>query len=160
MMSSRAEAFATGFAAVNDKIIATISARTDEQWRRPTASEEWTVGVVAHHIADVQGAFTRILASLAAGETLPPRSSMEVVHQNNARHAREFATVGQPETFAEQRTSGAAIVTLLRGLNDEQLDPTAGVFGGHELSVARVVEYIVIGHAREHLTSIRATIAD
>ena len=85
---------------------------------------------------------------------------MEAVHRSNAQHARDFAAVGKPETLDALRAHGAAIAELLRSLGDDHLDRTAGVFGGRELSVAQVVERIVIGHAREHLASIRATIAD
>jgi hypothetical protein len=116
--------------------------------------------VVAHHVAVVHRDFAGLVAALAAGETRSPSSSMDDVHQSNAQHAREHAAVGQAETLDALRTNGPAIADLLRGLRDEQLDRTAGVFGGHELSVAQVVEWIVIGHAREHLASIRATLTD
>jgi len=158
-MTRRAEHFAARFAAVNDEVIATVMGCTDAQWRQPCASEGWSVGVVAHHIAVVHRDFTGLVAALAAGETRSPGSSMEVVHRSNAQHARDYAAVGRPETLDALQTHGAAIAHLLRSLGDEQLDRTAGVFGERELSVAQVVEWIVIGHAGEHLASLRATIA-
>ena len=159
-MTAPAEELADRFEAVNDEIIAIVTGCTDAQWRQPCASEGWPVGVVAHHIAVVQGAFARMVETLAAGETFSPRSSMEEVHRSNALHARAHAAVGKPETLDALRTNGAAIAQRLRSLGDEHLDRTAGVFGGRELSVAQVVEWIVIGHAAEHLASLRATIAD
>ncbi len=159
-MSKQAEQLAAQFEAVNNGVIAAVTGCTDEQWRQPCASEGWPVGVVAHHIAFVHRAFARIIETLAAGETLPPRVSMEVVHRSNAQHARDYAAVGKPETLDALRTNGSAIVQLLRRLDDEQLDRTTTVFGEQERSVAQVVEWIVIGHAGEHLASIRATITD
>lgn len=159
-LTTRAEQLAAGFETVNDEVIATVTGCTDDQWRQPSATDGRPVGVVAHHIAVVQGAFARMVETLAAGETFSPRSSMEEVHRSNALHARAHAAVGKPETLDALRTNGAAIAQRLRSLGDEHLDRTAGVFGGRELSVAQVVEWIVIGHAGEHLASMRAAIAD
>jgi uncharacterized protein YndB with AHSA1/START domain len=158
--TARVERFAAQFQAVNDDIIAIVDTCTDEQWRQACVNEGRSVGVVAHHVAVVHRDFTRIIEALAAGATHSPRSSMEDVDRGNARHARAHAAVGQAETLDVLRTNGAALTHLLRGLGDEHLDRVAGVFGGHELTVAQVVEWVVIGHAREHLASIRATIGD
>ncbi|HET8630214.1 MAG TPA: DinB family protein [Thermomicrobiales bacterium] len=149
---------AAEFEAVNDALIATVERCTDEEWRRPSAEEGWPVGVVAHHIASVHHDFIGLVGALAAGKTRSPGSSMADVDESNARHARDFAAVGKAETLAALRENAAALARLLRGLTDEQLERTAGVFGGHDLSVAQVLEWIVIGHAREHLASIRATL--
>lgn len=159
-MVTRAEQLAARFEAVNDEVIAAVTGCTDEQWRQACAGEGRSVGVVAHHIATIHRDFAGIIERLAAGATHPPRSSMEEVHQSNARHARDHAAAGKPETLDLLRENGAAIMHVLRGLGDEHLDRVAGVFGGHELSVARVVEWVVIGHAGEHLASIRATLAE
>lgn len=122
-------------------------------------SEGWTVAATAHHIAVVQRAFVRLVTTLATGQTYSPSSSMDEIDRGNARHAEEYAAVGKPETLALLRTSGDAIARLLHGLGDEQFDRSAGTFGGRELRVAQVVEYVVIGHARYHLASIQATLA-
>ena len=50
-MSKRAEQLAAQFETVNDEVIALVTECTDEQWRQPCASEEWSIGVVAHHNA-------------------------------------------------------------------------------------------------------------
>ena len=158
--TTRANHLATQLEAVNDEIVALVMGCTDAQWRQPCANEGRSVGVVAHHIAAVQEAFHRIVEALAAGATYTPQSSMEEVDRSNAQHAHDYAAVGKPETLDVLRTSGAAIARRLRALGDEHLDHTAGVFAGRELTVAQVVEGVVIGHAWEHLASLRATIAD
>jgi len=157
-MSTPAEQFAVRFAMVNDDVIAAVLGCSDEQWRQSCASEGWSVGVAAHHVAEVHRDFSGLLKALAAGETRSPGSSMAEVNRSNAQHARDFATVTRPETIEALRANGAAVAHLLSSLGDEQLEHTAGVFGGRELSVARVVEWIVIGHAEVHLASIHTTI--
>jgi hypothetical protein len=157
--TTRAERYAAQFAAVNDEVIALIEGCTDEQWRQRCADEERSVAVVAHHIAEVNAAFTGMVARLSSGATYTPNTSMEEIDRSNAQHARDFAGIGKPEVLAGLRSSGTTIAQQLRDLSDEQLDGIAGVFGGRELTVARVVEYVVIGHTAAHLTSIRATVA-
>lgn len=157
-MTTRVEQLAAQFETVNDDLIATVEGCAEEQWRTPCADEGRSIGVVAHHVAVVYPAFARIVKAVAAGETLSPRSSMAVVHQSNAQHAQDYAAVGKSEVLDALRENGAAVARQLRGLSNEQLDRTAGVFGDRELSVAQVVEWIVIGHTREHLASIRAAV--
>ncbi|MBA3414727.1 MAG: DinB family protein [Chloroflexia bacterium] len=146
--------------AMNDRVIAAVEVCTDDRWRRPTAAEGWPVGVVAHHIAEVQQAFARILGPLAAGESQPAAMSSAEVEENNARHARDQAAVSKAETLAALRTTGPELSRLLRGLDDDQVDDVAMVFDGNEMTVAQVVEFALVGHFGEHLDSIRATVAD
>lgn len=154
-----AGALAARFAAQNDEIVALVEGCTDAAWRRVTAEEGWPVGVTTHHIAIVQEAFVRLVGRLAAGATYSPTVAMDAIDRENAAHARDFAAVGKAETLAPLRASGEAIGRLLGGLDDADLARVAGTFGGNELSVGRVVEYVVIGHAAAHLASIRATLA-
>jgi uncharacterized damage-inducible protein DinB len=156
---TRAEQLAAQFETANNEVIAAVTGCTEAQWRQTCASEGWPVAVVAHHIAVVNRDFLWLLARLGAGEVLSPRSSMDDVHRSNAQHAHDFAAVGKPETLDVLRENGAAVAQAIRDLSDGQLDRTAGVFGGRELSTIQVVEWIVIGHTREHLASIRATIS-
>ena len=122
-LTTRTEQLAAEFAAVNDDVIATVTGCTAAQWRLPCVNEGRTVGVVAHHIATVHRDFTGLLTALVAGQTRSPGSSMEQVHASNARHARDFATVGQSETLDLLRTNGAAVTQLLGRLDDEQARP-------------------------------------
>lgn len=158
--TNRGDHLAAQLDAINDEVIAAVEACTDEQWRRPTAAEGWPVGVVAHHIAEVQQALGGAVGALAAGEFPPAAMSSASVEENNARHARDRAAVGKAETLAALRASGPELARLLRGLADEQVDSVAMVFDGNEMTVAQVVEFALVGHFGQHLDSIRATIAD
>jgi len=156
---TRAEQYATQFTTLNEEVIGTVAACTEAEWRRVCAGEERTVGVVAHHIATVEGTIADAIRVLSTGGHDAPHLSAEAIDRVNAQHAETFATVGKAETLDLLRTYGAALTAALAALNDAQLEQVAGVFGGHELRVAQVVELALIAHFGEHLTTIRATIA-
>jgi hypothetical protein len=84
---------------------------------------------------------------------------MSDIHENNARHAREHAAVPKEAVLATLHENGASVLALLRGFRDEQMETLAGNFGGNDLTIAQVIERIVIGHGMEHFTSISATLA-
>ena len=157
--ATRAGALATRLEAVNDDIITLVTDANDEQWRRQSTSEGWSVGVLAHHCAQVQGFFAGVMAGAEEKEPSPTTLTTQVVEENNALHARDFADVGKSETLDALRAHGAAAVRHTRTLTDERFDQTAVVFDGQELNLAQVVEFALINHLNEHLASMRATIA-
>ncbi|MFN8513234.1 MAG: DinB family protein [Chloroflexia bacterium] len=157
--TARTDQYAAQFEAINNEVIAIVEGCTDAQWQQPCVNEERPVGVVAHHIGVVHRDFLRIVERLASGQTFSPNMSMDVVHESNAQHARDHAEIGKQEVIDALRTNGATLAQSLRSLRDEQLDRVAGTFGGNELTVSQVLEWIVIGHATEHLGSIRSTVA-
>jgi hypothetical protein len=158
IVSNRIEEYAAQFEAVNDETIAFVKECTDEQWRQPTASEGWPVGVVAHHAAEVNQAFTRIIEKIAGGETYSPTISTEEIDRNNAKHASDHVNVSKREVLALLHSNGSALARAIRSLREEQLEQTAGTFGDIELTVTQVIEWVIIGHPAEHLASIRATL--
>lgn len=157
--TSRIDQYVAQFEAINDEVIALVEGCTDEQWRQPCVNEERPVGVVVNHIGIVHRDFLWIVERLASGQTFSPSMSMDSVHENNARQAREHAAVSKHEALEALRTNGAALAQGMRGIRDGQLDNIAGTFGGNDLTVTQVLEWIVIGHATEHLGSIRSTVA-
>ena len=106
------------------------------------------------------GAFATLIATLAAGDTYSPAVSMEEVHRRNAEHTRAHAAVGKQETLDLLHANGAAILRAIDGIDDGLFDRTAGIFGGHEMTVAQVMDWVVIGHTADHLATIRATLAE
>ena len=156
--SPRGGQCATRFEQLNDALIVAVRDCSAEQWRLPCPNDGRSVGAVAQHVAEVYPAFAHILATLQRGEQYSPSASMEDVDRENAAQAHAAATVERAETLTLLREGGAKVVALLRSLADEQLDRLAGNFGGNELSVAQVVEYVVIGHSVEHLSGIRAAL--
>jgi hypothetical protein len=159
-MTTRVEQLAAELEALNEQVIALVMGCSSAQWQQPCGPDERPFGVVAHHIAEVNRDFAAIVAVLAAGGTYSPASSLDDVQAENARHAQAHQAVGRAQTLELLRANGAEMAQLLRTLDDAQLERVAGTFGGHQLTVQQVVEWIVIGHTREHLASLQAAIGD
>lgn len=157
-MSSRVEQLAQQFESANTEVIDTVTACTDAQWKTLCAGEGWSVGVVALHIAGAERFHANMIGVRASGETLPPRTSMDEIHEGNAANARDNTDVTPVEVLDRLQRNGADAARQIRALRDDDLDRVAGIFLKHEMTVADVVENMAIGHARRHLESIRQTI--
>ncbi len=157
-VSTRSSELTTTFERGNAEALGLLSGCTEEQWRRTTPAEGWTVAATAHHLATVQRAFVGIVEK-RGGETDSPTISMEEIHRSNAAHASEFAEANRIETLDILRSSGVDMALLIASFDYPGLDSVAGNFGGNEMTVARFIEYVVIGHVQEHATSIRNTLA-
>ena len=145
--------------AVNGAIVDVVASATPEQWLKVTGSENWTVGVVAHHVAEVQRFFAGALARLSGDEARPPALRGVEVDANNARHAAEFAGVSKTETLNALSENGAALAEQVRGLNEEQFARVAVVFDGQDMTAEQIVAFGVIAHFQQHLESLRQTLA-
>ncbi len=156
-MTTRAAALAEQFEAANAELIAAVEACSEAGWREPCEGEGRTVGVTAHHVAVGHEGFAGLIGAVVHGQAVPS-ISLEALHEMNARHAREYADVGQRETLDALRGNGAALAGVVRGLSDEQLGRTTTVFGGREMSVVQIIGRVIIGHPRQHLVSIRAAL--
>ena len=146
------------FRGLNANLISAVEGCSDEEWMQSSISENWPIAVVAHHVAIVNSGFAGMVERLANGETFTPTTNMEKIHESNARHAEEYARVGKPEVLGKLRDSGAAVENALRQVKPDQLDNHAGVFGGNPLTIAQVIDYVVIGHTAEHYNSIHDTL--
>lgn len=158
--TSSAADLAKTFDALQEEAAALVAGCSEQQWQQTTLAENWTVAATAHHLAAVQQAFVGIVEQFAASNTYSPNMDMDDVHRSNAEHAREFAAADRDETLGILESSGAEMGALIRGLDDEDLDRLGGTFGDNDLTVGQFIEYVVIGHAREHTTSMQQTLAD
>ncbi|MGH2549691.1 MAG: hypothetical protein ACRDHN_09885, partial [Thermomicrobiales bacterium] len=79
---------------------------------------------------------------------------------NNAQHAHDHADTPKTETLDLLIANTPIAVALINSLQEEGLDQFAGNFGGHDLTVGLVIEWIGIGHPQGHLESIKATIGN
>jgi len=156
----RADALAAEVERITGDLLETLRGCDDVQWRQVTASEQWPVGVVAHHVAEVAAFFTGLVAGVVSGKGRGVILSDDEIEQNNARHAAEHAGVGKREVIALLDQRGPALARQIRQLHDGQLGKIAGVFGGRPLTVGQVLELGVVGHFTEHLASIRAAVSE
>ena len=157
-MAAKAEALAKQFEAKVQEATAVLDRLSDADWKKTAASEKWTVGVVAHHLAGAHEAIAGIIKTVAAGQSMG-NFTMDMLHDMNAKHAQEHAKATKAETVALHKKSAAAAAAVLRGLSDTDLAKSGTVLTGMPpMSVEQVVGGILLNHIDEHLKSIRATV--
>ena len=157
-MGARGETLAKQFEAKAQEATAVMEKLTDADWKKVTKAEQWSVGVVAHHIATGHEGIGGIVKRLADGKP-GPSMPMEALHQMNAKHAQDFAGCTKAETVALHRKNAATAATLLRSIDDAAFERSSTVFSGAPAMSAAQLAGILSSHIDEHLASIRATIA-
>jgi hypothetical protein len=116
------------------------------------------VGVTAHHVAGAHEQIAGIVKAIASGQTLP-NFTMDMLHEANAKHAKDFAGCTKAETLALQKKGVASAAATVRGLADADLDRSGTVLtGAPPMSAQQIIEGILINHVQDHLGSIKATI--
>ena len=156
-MGARAEQLANKFDQSCRDFTSFVEKLTDADWKKQTASEKWSVGVVAHHVAGACGAIGGIVKNVAKGEPLPPLT-MEAIHDMNAKHAKEFSNVTKADALSLFRTGASSASGIVRGLSDAELDKSAALLGGPLMTATQVIEGVLINHINEHLGSMRAAV--
>ena len=152
MGSERAAALAADFAAANEEDRQFAGSCTDADWHRNVPGEDWTVGVVLHHIAEGHANGLRWLRSMASGEGVS--ESAEDIDKANAAHATRAGSVGQVETTLPLANNGVLLEQALRALTDEELDRSApfGPADGRMLPTGDLAA-VAARHTRSHLSS-------
>jgi uncharacterized damage-inducible protein DinB len=156
-MGQRSQALADRFEQANREMLATVERCSDAQWKSKTSGEAWSVGVVAHHVAQGHEGIADIVKRIATAQPMPPLT-MDAIHQMNAEHAKQYAGCTKEETLALLRKNAAAAASAVRGLSDEQLDRSAPMLGGPAMTAQQAIERILIGHVQEHHGSIKSTV--
>ena len=154
-MSQRTKELAEKFITFNNEMIVFVENCSDEDWRKVCPGEQWTVGVVAHHVAAGHYSALDMVKMIVAGETLPPLT-MDTINQMNVQHAQEYADCTTREVLDLLRENGAAFADYLEGLSDADLGRTGyfAAFDG-DVSAQQLVEMIILHSAADHLTNIK-----
>lgn len=157
-MGARAESLAKQFEAKAAEMTAVIKGLSDADWKKTTAAEKWSVGVTAHHVAGGHEGILGIVKTLAAGQSIP-NFTMDMLHEMNAKHAKEQANCSKAETLALHEKGAAAAAATLRALSDAELDRKGTVLAGMPaMTTQQVIEGILINHITDHMGSIRKTV--
>jgi uncharacterized damage-inducible protein DinB len=157
-MGAKAEALAKQYESKVQEMTAVLEKLSDADWKKETGGEKWTVGVVAHHIASSHEGIAGIIKAVSAGQSMP-NFTMEMLHEMNAKHAKEHSHATRADTVALHKKNAAAAATLVRGLSDVELGRSATVLTGMPaMSVEQIVNGILINHVHEHLGSIKTTV--
>jgi hypothetical protein len=156
--SERAHALAEDFAGANAEAMEFVRRCTDTAWRLIVPGEDWTVGVVLHHIAVGHGHGVSWLHDMASGAGVT--DTAEGIDRENAAHAERMHAVGKDETLALLEQNGAVLEAALGALSDEELDRTApfGPAGGRSMPTEALAA-VAARHTREHLAHARAAVS-
>jgi hypothetical protein len=156
-MAGKGEALAKQFEAKAQEATGVFDRLSDADWKK-TTSENWTVGVVAHHVANAHEGISGIIKTVASGQSIPG-FTMDMLHDMNAKHAKEFANVSKAETIALHKKNAAAAAGVVRGLSDADLGKSGTVLTGMPaMSVEQIINGILLNHVEEHLKSIKKAI--
>ena len=158
-MGAKTEALARQFEGKARNAVATLGTLGDEEWKKVTAAEKWTVGVTAHHLAGGLEAVAGIVSGIVFGA--PPRGNFTraMLDEMNAQHAEEHADCTRAETLALFQKGAATAFAVVRGLNDDQLAKSGTVFtDAPPLTAEQLIMLGLLGHIDEHMGSIRKTV--
>ena len=157
-MGVKGDALAKQFEAKVQEATKVLEKLSDADWKKVTSAEKWPVCVVAHHMAMGHEGIGNIVKSAASGQH-KASIGMDDIDQMNARHAKDFATVGKTETLALHKKNAAAAAALVRGLDDAALARSAEALKGMPpMSAEQMVVGILCGHIDDHIGSIKKTV--
>jgi hypothetical protein len=155
----RGQSLAAEFQHVNAEVIAVVERCTAEEWRLSCAREGWSVGVVAHHIAngyDQDGRVALLVDAVVHG-LAPPEQPPPGYNEHPAELSAD-CTIAETATLL--RRNGDAGGALIAPLSETDLARTLQTSGGGPPRTLEILfRQIFIDHAREHLASIRETLA-
>jgi hypothetical protein len=157
-MGAKGEALAKQFETRAQEATAVLEKLSDADWKKVTDAEKWSVGVTAHHVAGAHEGIAGIVQAVVAGQSMG-NFTMDMLHERNAKHAKEHANCTKAETIALHKKNAAAAAAVVRGLSDEQLAKSGTVLtGAPPMSAEQVVTGILINHVDEHFGSIKKTV--
>ena len=157
-MGAKGDALAKKFEAKAQEATAVFDKLSDADWKKVTSAEKWPVCVVVHHIAMAHEGIGNLVKSAASGQH-KASIGMSDIDQMNAKHAKDFATVGKAETLALHKKNAAAAAAMVRGLDDVALARSAEALKGMPpMSTEQMVVGILCGHIDEHVGSIKKTV--
>ncbi len=159
-MSTRATDLADRLEATADAIIAAVEDLDSASWTAVAPADGRPINVIVHHVALSQQAVFTLVEMILAGQPLPP-ITMNDIHATNDQHAAEHAGASKEESLVALRVNTDVAADRIRELSDADLDKTVDFTLSESGSInpAGVIEYIMIGHANDHLGSITAALA-
>ena len=157
-MGAKGEALAKQFEAKAQEATAVLEKLSEADWKKVTEAEKWPVGVAAHHVAGSHEPIADMIRTVATGQSIQG-FTMDMLHEMNAKHAKEHANCTKAETLALHKKGAAAAAAVVRGLSDEQLAKSGTLLQGMPAMTAeQVITNILINHINDHFGSIKKTV--
>ena len=153
-MNTRTQQLFAQFEAANQAVIAALKDYSPAEWTKIPADEQRSVGVLAYHIAEGYPTIFGLAQLIATGQPLPSLTPA-MLHLGNAQQAATYAQADQAGALALLQQNGTLVGEQLRALTDEQLAQSAEIFG-QTVTAEGFIEYTLIGHIHEHVTSIQS----
>jgi hypothetical protein len=132
---------------------------SDAEWRARLPKDNRKVGVVVHHVATMYPLEIQLAQLLAEGKPVEG-VTWDVVHEINARHARDYDSITKEAALDLLRRNSSAAAQAIRALSDEQLDRAAPVSLNADapLTCQFMLEDHAVRHSYHHLERIRAAL--
>jgi hypothetical protein len=155
-MSQRTNALADRLEQGARALATFASALTDAEWHTRVPKDGRKVGVVVHHVATMYPLEIQLAQMLAEGKPVAG-VTWDVVHEMNARHAREHDAVTKEAALDLLRRNSTAAAAAIRALSDEELDRAAPVSLNSDapLTCQFMLEDHAVRHSYHHLAAIR-----
>jgi hypothetical protein len=157
-MGTKGEALARQFESKAEEAAGVLEKLNDEDWKKVTEAENWSVGVTAHHLAGSYERVPDIALGLAAGQSFG-NFTRRMLDERNAQHAKDFAGCTREETLGLHRRGAAKAASVVREFSDEQLAKSGVLFTDvPPMTVEHLIMVALILHTDEHYGSIRRTV--
>lgn len=157
-MSKRAQSLANLIQAFNEAVLAFVDRCPEKAWHQLCKNEDWTVGVVARHVAAGHFQVIHLAQTMLQGAPLPALTMDQVIEQGNS-HARQHADCTREEVQTLLTENGNAAIAFVANLSDEDLDCKGHLdLVGGDVSVDHLLNLVIIQSGGEHLASMQATI--
>jgi hypothetical protein len=155
-MSPRSDALAERLEQGARALADLASALTDAEWSARGQKDGRKVGVLVHHVATMYPLEIQLAQTLAAGKPIVG-VTWDMVHEMNAKHAREYDGVTKQEALDLLRKNSTAAGGAIRALSDEELDRAAPVSLNADapLTCQFILEDHAVRHSYHHLAAIR-----
>lgn len=158
-VSVRSARLADRLAAGAQALMDFASQLTEDQWRTAVPGDGRPVGVIVHHVASVYPLEVQLACEIAAGRPILG-VTWATVHEMNAAHAAEHASVTKKTALGLLARNSASAADAIRALTERDLDSAVPVslYDGAELTCQFMLEDHAVRHSAHHLARLRAAL--
>ncbi len=122
---------------------------TEEQWDFAYAPGKWTIREIYLHMMDAERVFCYRALRISRGD----QTALAGFDQDQYVPMSEASSRTTASMLAEYRALRASTIALLQNFSPEMYE-RVGTASDSQVSV-RALAYIIVGHERSHLTSIK-----